>query len=441
MFIYTWAYKTWDVATKHPGIVIGSLPAILIALGLIYHAAFFLPLDVPIFSLSLLTDFILPGLRQFFVVAAIVVITVLCVISVILLVIAFIALLLCHIISVLFSLLSRFLWMLGSAKILLFHIIRALVTWLSCRPSYYAHRIFRKSLDVLHLRNDFVDGVKQKAEHLQQAYFSAIDELSEHHKEQKEGLDTKLRSISECEARLLKCLSDNMNWTAINKKLSCSSRWLIAALLLSSGIVVAATAYKACYDRGLVENNGVVDFGNWKESSPLNKISVYKTPLEDIYEKVLSPMSKVQVRFRSGRQGPQNLLQVGGTSDFLLFWDDKQSTQVCPQPSADKNASVPDAKPEGEILIVPKSNILFIRPTDTNNMPADEDSCTHESKDIVEAIDKFNHSLTQKLTNLPAACTECPDIDYSGISSQLQEINSTFNEVKAVFKSRFQDDQ
>lgn len=393
MFIYAWAHKIWDVAAKHPGIVIGSLPAMFIVLGLIYRAAFFLPLDVPIFSLSLLSDFILPGLHQSLVIVVIVVITISCVIFFVLLAVGFIGFLLCRIISILFSMLSRFLWMLVSTKILLFHTICASVTWLFYMPNYYIHWIFGKTLDILPIRSNFFGGVKQKSEWLQKNYFLAKDKLSERREKRRENLETTLMSITERKIKLVKCLSDCIGWASINRRLSESSRWLITFLFLSFGSVAAATAYKACYDRCLVEDNGGVEFDSREESSFPNKISGYRTLLENVYEKWLFPTSKVQVRLRSGRHESQNLLQVGGTSDFLLFWDDKQSMQVCSQSSADKSANAANAKPKGEILIVPKSNILFIQPSDTNNMPADEDSCKHESKDIVEAIDNLNDTL------------------------------------------------
>ena len=274
---------------------------------------------------------------------------------------------------------------------MLSHVIRVLVTWLIYRPTYYAHWIFGKALDILHTKNNFADDIKLKAEYLQRDYSSESDELSKLNNDQLDDLDAKLNKIWRLKSDLMDKLSDYGSWANMNKRLSRPSGFILF-LLLSVGIAITATVIKANYDRGLVENNGVVDFGNWQETWPLNKKSICKVCLENFYEKWFFPTSRVEVRFRDEYSCPQTLLHIGSTSDFLIFWrggiKDVGTT----------NAEMP--------LIVPKINILQML------------------------------SIPKRSNSKPS--TECPalEADGPGVAGKLGIINSSLIDIKELLSSR-----
>lgn len=393
-----------DMINNHSGLLIGLFPALIVALGLTYQAVFFMsPLDVPIFQLSSPADFFLPGVRQliFLVLVLLFAITVT----------TFFWVLICLLISLRYlplliwnSLQWVFLSVLVWVAIYFVHNLGLLMLWLLYMPMFLIYAFFKKLRDFSHsvrwiLKNEY------------EMKILSLDTFKETWLKIPRNKATEIKnSISE--------LRKTLGEIRVNIETKWSKR---VVLQLASMLVITFvfTVMKADYDRDLIQKYGEAG--------------------EEFGKRFLS-VSTVEAIFRFGECRTQNLLQIGSTSDFVLFWQQK-NTPAWAGTNSPENTDTPGTT-SGSSLIVPKSNILQIRPRKTNGERSG--GCLDKSQgstDVVVAIDRLNSSLTEKLQNLPEklpapTAVQCPDQDYSKLAATLEEIKSIFVDTKDAIKNR-----
>ena len=283
-FIIQWTCDLKRMTVKYAGV---AAPAVLIIFGLLYQGFFFGPLNIPIFNLSSLSDFILPGLRHSF---ALVLVTIVGFISAILIFSVF-ALLLNKVFSYFIRCSVWFVLLAVRLPAFFIYVASVLVIGLLWGIGYLLCIIFRKIPTFLPL----TVFAGRMAGILAQKCASNINFARTCFCVLKSQLHDVEKSISRWSRSLL-------NWEKINAFLSKRLCVFLCFTLLVAALIVAL---KAGYDSKLIKYNmaGNSGYKQW-------------------YSDRLLPVSRVEVRFRPEDVCPQNLLLLGNTSDFFLFWQE-----------------------------------------------------------------------------------------------------------------------
>ena len=319
MFVIEWFREIKNRLIAHPGIAGSLLTFIFIILGMIHNLFFFIPLDIPIYNLtSTLSDFILPGARQLIILFVVVLIGVILALIFAWVVSSIMLIFRCSILSLAF--LAHFLLLFLVFSLLLFVCaIFELVNWVIYKPSRYIYRSFEEGFTPLYSRT--ADTSKS---------FSFIGFY--------ESLLVSLQGIQDRIERTTNNFLNKFDYKHIDDYLAKIRGYIplfIISILIASGLTAAKAYEESCHVKKY-ENGSTLNFQN--------QCGERLVPLITIYKEWFLQVNEVKVRYRTGDGNLQNLLFIGSTSDFAMFWRARDSA----------------SKKEGRPVIISKSNIAQI---------------------------------------------------------------------------------
>ena len=310
LFILTWFNRLKESVYNHPALAGSLFTVILILLGMIHNLFFFIPLDISIYNLSILPDFILPGVRQILVLLVVTLVVMILVIWLARVVQVLLFFLRC-LILILSYFVQLFLLALVWGPGLFFCVILELLVWLIYKPICYLYRIFRESFTVSYSKNGIIGAVDDKPVEIQKENTSKIFSFIQSFEDILLNLNAGMDYTGGATSKFIEKLA----WNHINDKLSKNygSAPLLLVLIITTSCL---TGFKAWKESEYIKNYNV------------NPVSYCGKPCEKwgvglggMYEKWILQLSKVKVRYRTGDTDLQNLLLLGSTTDFVLFWN------------------------------------------------------------------------------------------------------------------------
>ena len=380
-----------DVYRLFPTLLAGALKAIrdrllvfwtlagglIVLLGALYSWFFFTPLGIPILDLAAPSDFLLPGLRHALVLLVFAIITALAAVAPAFFLVSLIFVFLQHVLARLIRSVGRLvkflLRVVGFAMTGLFAVVTAvcwalpvLIRILAYRTTTSLSRFLRSVLARFARGNNQATSVEDRS-----SIFSDIEELRNQYTTLVGDAVERVKQA----ASIIDDCTDSIEDFLVPKGITGASLKRLAVVffaLFAIPCVLGATYIKADRHSELVLDvrNAANAGADCLDPDAIGSPIPWSKRVDCLYHWAVWPMSSVTVQFQDNPGVPENLLHLGVTSSFMLFW-------------------LVEDNGVGRPLIVPKS---FVRRIFPGSAVADIEM-QDSSVRIVEELRELNESL------------------------------------------------
>ena len=318
------------LAVKYHLLAVSVFSALLFLLGVSHHVVFYLQINVPIFQLSEVSDYLHIGLKQIPMLVAVIVYIVIAVYLIVLL-LCFVIICFSCLTPIVCFLVRFFPQTLVGCLVIFLYVFCLLTIGLYSGTIYHLYRIFWKSLEILRPEDNLTVDLMQKTEQLQLQHTSKINLFRKSYDRQEIDLKNWLNRAEQGTKTYLQSIVAPLERKVENKwelgKWGFRISWIVFIVFTLVAMILKT---------------------NYEHSRMVNYIAVHDKEI-NWYDKWFLPITRVEVSFRqTEKKCPENMLLIGSTSDYLIFWQ-----------AEIEDGGTNDA---GEPSIVPKSNISKILP-------------------------------------------------------------------------------
>lgn len=353
MFLLTWSIRAWSFFKAHPATISTLISASAVLLGLIYQWIYYTPLNVPIFQYSTMADFVLIGSRSLVMVVIAAFCTVFLFVSFVLFLYG-VAIALSHFFIPIAFVSVHFVFA-NVCKATLFTVygFQSLFTWLKYAPLANIAKALGALMTSIGFLADSGKRLSEWAVHQRNKYTKDSEDIFKNRDTVSKSLDSFLNAVRSKRVSgttwLKKLVLVDINNFLNNRKVY---RCLAGAMIM---VTVALNLGMAWINTGEIR-----DYVTSQASEPGGSSVPSASPYFGSIVSDIRSFSEVELTLSEKVEHKMQLLQIGGTSNYLFFW------RLC-------------EKHSGEALIVPISKISTIRPLETLTNLTSNDKTTCET--------------------------------------------------------------
>ena len=404
MFFVKWFKAAQSFLKAHPAAIPAWVSTIAVVLGLLYQLFYYTPLDIPIFQLSTITDFVLIGSRSLAMVILAALISILLIVTLVLILYGLVIFLTSLYIQVTAFIVK--LVFVNACRIVFFvaYALRSVFIWLKYVPLASCAGALGQSVKLIR-KQDAENSVSEWARVLRQNFGIASNSNRGTRRDRLTALDAFFDSIRSALDRIANWLR-TVFWPKINEILGKEG------VYRSFGVVLVILTISLNIGMATINSMAIENYSFDKSTSSEGiKESGF---FEHVKSKMirLRTFSEVEVRLRDDVSDVMYLLQIGGTSNYLLFWREKCAADGSEEETDGSGEEANGSEGEailGESLVVPVGTVSRIRSLE--NLGKLPSQCTDDG-------------ATQKETPEPAG--DCCASDFNFLSkTYLSFLNST----------------